>query len=75
MTYARLAKGIVVAFALIGMTGSVQAGTEDEVKALFSKFITAQNAHDLKAVGEILQDSPDFYGSLAILQSGAGRLR
>jgi len=60
MTYASLAKGIVVTFALIGMTGSVQAGTEDEVKALFSKFTAAQNAHDLKAVGEILQDSPRF---------------
>ena len=60
MTYASLAKRIVVTFALIGITGSVQAGTEDEVKALFSKFIAAQNAHDLKAVGEILQDSPRF---------------
>jgi ketosteroid isomerase-like protein len=60
MTYASLAKRIVVTFALIGITRSVQAGTEDEVKALFSKFIAAQNAHDLKAVGEILQDSPRF---------------
>jgi ketosteroid isomerase-like protein len=60
MTYASLAKRIVVTFALIGITGSVQAGTEDEVKTLFSKFIAAQNAHDLKAVGEILQDSPGF---------------
>ncbi len=31
-----------------------RAGTEDDVKALFGKFIAAQNAHDLKAVGEIL---------------------
>jgi hypothetical protein len=53
-----MSKRIVVTFALIGITRSVQAGTEDEVKALFSKFIAAQNAHDLKAVGEILQDSP-----------------
>jgi len=35
-----------------------RAGTEDDVKALFGKFIAAQNAHDLKAVGEILHDSP-----------------
>ena len=60
MTYASLAKRILVTFTLIGITGSVQAGTEDEVKALFSTFIAAQNAHDLKAVGEILQDSPQF---------------
>ena len=60
MTYASLAKRIVVTFALIGITGSVQAGTEDEVKAVFNTFIAAQNAHDLKAVGEILQDSTRF---------------
>jgi len=58
--YASLAKGIVATLALIAITASVQAGTEDEVKALFSKFIAAQNAHDLKAIGEILQDSPQF---------------
>ena len=40
--------------------GSVQAGPEDEVKAQFSKFIAAQNAHDLKAVGDMLLDSPQF---------------
>jgi hypothetical protein len=27
---------------------------------LFAKFVAAQNAHDLKAVGELLQDSPQF---------------
>jgi uncharacterized protein (TIGR02246 family) len=35
--------------------------TEDEVKAVFDKFVVAQNAHDLKAVGEILQDSPQMF--------------
>jgi ketosteroid isomerase-like protein len=33
---------------------------EDEVKAQFSKFVAAQNAHDLKAVGDMLLDSPQF---------------
>jgi hypothetical protein len=75
MTYASLAKRIVVTFALIGITGSVQAGTEDEVKALFSKFIAAQNAHDLKASARFCRIPPDFCGSPVILQSGAGRLR
>jgi hypothetical protein len=37
-----------------------RSGTEDEVKALFAKFVAAQNAHDLKSVGELLQDSPQF---------------
>jgi uncharacterized protein (TIGR02246 family) len=35
--------------------------TEDEVKAVFDAFVVAQNAHDLKAVGEILQDSPQMF--------------
>jgi hypothetical protein len=39
MTYASLAKRIVVTFALIGITGSVQAGTEDEVKALLANLL------------------------------------
>jgi ketosteroid isomerase-like protein len=30
------------------------------VKAQFSKFVAAQNAHDLKAVGDMLLDSPQF---------------
>jgi len=52
----------IVATALMFLTvgGSARAGTEDEVKAIFGKFIAAQNAHDLKTVGEILQDSPQF---------------
>ncbi len=48
------------AAALMIFAGSAQAGTEDEVKAQFSKFVAAQNAHDLKAVGDMLLDSPQF---------------
>jgi ketosteroid isomerase-like protein len=36
------------------------AGPEDEVRAQFDRFVAAQNAHDLKAVEELLWDSPDF---------------
>jgi uncharacterized protein (TIGR02246 family) len=62
MTTGPLAKAIAAAtFVLLVAAGVAQAGTEDEVKALFGKFITAQNAHDLNAVGEILQDSPQFW--------------
>jgi uncharacterized protein (TIGR02246 family) len=54
-----------VTFALLALTllgsGIAKAGTEDEVKAVFSKFVAAQNAHDLKAVGDILQDSPQMF--------------
>jgi hypothetical protein len=41
--------------------GAGRADTEDEVKAIFAKFVAAQNAHDLRAVGEILQDSPQMF--------------
>ncbi|UVF22626.1 nuclear transport factor 2 family protein (plasmid) [Microvirga terrae] len=49
-----------LAAVLMIFAGSAQAGTEDEVKAQFSKFVAAQNAHDLKAVGDMLLDSPQF---------------
>jgi ketosteroid isomerase-like protein len=49
------------ALMLIAAAGAARAGAEDDVKALFGKFIAAQNAHDLKVVGEILLDSPQFF--------------
>jgi len=45
---------------LLTLAGSARAGSEDEVRALFAKFVAAQNAHDIKAVSELLQDSPNF---------------
>lgn len=36
------------------------AAPEDEVRAQFDRFVAAQNAHDLKAVGDLLLDSPNF---------------
>jgi uncharacterized protein (TIGR02246 family) len=51
---------IAIALVLLALAGTARAGSEDEVKALFARFIAAQNAHDLKAVGELLQDSPQF---------------
>jgi hypothetical protein len=56
----RIGSRAALAAVLIICAGSVQAGPEDEVKAQFSKFIAAQNAHDLKAVGDMLLDSPQF---------------
>jgi hypothetical protein len=74
--YASLAKGIIATFALLAVTATtVRAETEDEVKTMFSKFIAAQNAHDLKAVDEICRIPRNFCGSPGIRQSGAGRLR
>src|SRR6201989_175443 len=36
------------------------AGAEDEVRATFQEFVTAQNAHDVKAVEALLLPSPNF---------------
>ena len=51
---------IAITVILLTVAGLARAGTEDEIKALFAKFVAAQNAHDLKAVGELLQNSPQF---------------
>ncbi len=51
---------IAITVILLTVAGLARAGTEDEIKALFAKFVAAQNAHDLKAVGELLQDLPQF---------------
>ena len=51
---------IAITVILLTVAGLARAGTEGEIKALFAKFVAAQNAHDLKAVGELLQDSPQF---------------
>ena len=45
---------------VLATTGTVRAGSEDEVKATFARFVAAQNAHDLKEVGALLQDSAQF---------------
>ena len=41
-------------------TSPVTAAPEDEVRAAFDRFVTAQNSHDITAVGSILWESPDF---------------
>ncbi len=56
----RIGSRATLAAVLMICAGSVQAGPEDEVKAQFSKFVAAQNAHDLKALGDMLLDSPQF---------------
>jgi ketosteroid isomerase-like protein len=49
----------LTAGAMLAM-GPLRAAPKDEIRGAFSKFITAQNAHDLKAVGGLLSDSPEF---------------
>ena len=38
----------------------VFASPEDDVRAQFDRFVAAQNAHDIKAVADLLLDSPNF---------------
>jgi hypothetical protein len=51
---------IAISLVLLTLAGVARAGNEDEVRALFAKFVAAQNAHDLKTVGELLRHSPQF---------------
>ena len=57
----RLAK-IIVAPACVALlaTGPAFATPKGEIRTTFSKFVAAQNAHDLKALGDLLSDSPNF---------------
>lgn len=59
----RIAHAMVASAMLAAATfepGSAVAAAEDEVRAAFLQFVTAQNAHDVKAVEELLLPSPDF---------------
>jgi hypothetical protein len=52
----------IVALACVALlaTSTAFATPKGEIRAAFSKFVAAQNAHDLKALGELLSDSPNF---------------
>lgn len=49
-------------FAALAAIGTLAhaATMEDEVRAVFDKYIAIQNAHDLKSMRSLLADSPDF---------------
>src|ERR1044071_7590900 len=47
--------------ALAAIAAQAHAATmEDEVRAVFDKYIAIQNAHDLKSMRSLLADSPDL---------------
>ena len=51
----------IVALVIFGFVcGPASAKPEDEVRAQFDRFVAAQNAHDIKALGDLLLDSPNF---------------
>ena len=51
---------VAVATLVLVATARVEGGAEEEVRATMERFVTAQNAHDLGAVRELLIDSPQF---------------
>jgi hypothetical protein len=52
----------ITAMVLMLMMAAVSSAiaADDDVRAVFERFIVAQNAHDMPAVGELLWDSPQF---------------
>ena len=44
----------------LSLAPAAWAGPEDEIRALFERFVAAQNAHDLSAVRDLLWDSARF---------------
>lgn len=57
---ANVSRASVVLMAISFTIDSAAAGPEEEVRATFDRFVTAQNAHDIKAVESLLLGSPDF---------------
>lgn len=50
-----------LAFTLVAMTSpKLQAAPADEVRAVYGKFLAAQNARDLQQVRSVLWNSPKF---------------
>lgn len=50
---------MLIALALVATLARAST-MEDEVRAVFDKYIATQNAHDLKGMRNLLSDSPDM---------------
>ena len=51
---------VLVAVAGMAATGQLRAAPKDEIRSTFTRFVNAQNAHDLKGIEGLLADTPDF---------------
>lgn len=61
MNLFRYLQASLLAIALFGASSpAAVAAPSDDVTATFNRFVAAQNAHDVKAVSDLLWDSPDF---------------
>ena len=45
---------------LLGSIGSAEAGADDDIRAVVGRFVAAQNSRDVRAVADVLWDSPQF---------------
>jgi len=50
----------VILGSLLTVLPALAQAPADEVRATFTKFVNAQNAHDLNTIGSLLLDSPNF---------------
>ena len=55
----KLATALLLAIGVL-FSNPAMSAPEDDVKALFERFVAAQNAHDANAVRDLLLDSPNF---------------
>ncbi len=51
---------LAVVFAAVGTASSDAKGVEDDIRALYDRFVTAQNNRDLDAVRKVLSGREDF---------------
>ena len=58
--FKNISRALLVASVLAVSATRLMASPEDDVRAVFDRFVTAQNAHDTNGVRELLLDSPNF---------------
>jgi uncharacterized protein (TIGR02246 family) len=51
---------LITALLAMGAMSARAASMEEEVRAVFDKYISTQNAHDLKGMRNLLSDSPEM---------------
>lgn len=56
----RLMFSSALALCLLATSGPVHAGSKEDVRDLYNRFVSAQNARDLAAVRRLLSNAPDF---------------
>lgn len=66
----RIIPCLALTLASLAVGSPAIAAPADDLRATFERFVAAQNAHDLKAVGDLLMEPPSFSGSPVAPQFG-----